>query len=940
MSGINYLHGCTRTLIKLLLTLVVLKSALINAQDDRQPLKIAAIEYNPPFTFTLPDGSPAGLYIEMWELWSDTTGQPIEWVLSPLAESIATVKSGEAIHSGIFINDTRKEWADFSTAFHEIETGVIYSNKVISPLPLADASDYTVAVLKGSFQDQFIAQNFPKLRRHRYTSSHAAVEKLLTGELQAIVGELPLLNNTFATMGLKGLFSTSEILFTNTTHAAIPKGRSDLLASINQGWSEIPIQQLIALEKKWLSANTPYFTDKVSFDALTLEEQQWLSENSSLTLGVEHNYYPIEYLDDNNNLSGLVADYVQFATDSLDLSVVQLTQYEWVEAFELLKQQKIDFMGGVVRNEERAKDVIFTEPYFTMPSALVTKQGNFLSRSLGSYEGLKIGAIRGYSSNDFLRNNYPQLIIIDVDDALDGLRKVSSGEIDAYIGAFQSVKISMDRNSISDLNVASITDYTYDFSFAVRKGLEPLVPILNKVFASMSEKQKQTIANTWLQLQLQQGFSLIAVLKWVIPILLLIMAITVYVLYNNRRLSSEIEQRKRIESKLIRATNEAESANEAKSEFLANMSHEIRTPMNAVLGMCQVLKDSELSTEQKKNLQVIHASTDTLLMLVNDILDISKIESGKIDLESRIFELKTVLDHLEAQINLLINKHRVSFTINVDENVPDLLKGDSLRLGQILLNICNNAAKFTLQGRIELKINVVEQGDESIILKFIVTDTGIGMDQKQISKIFKTYSQADSSISRIYGGTGLGLMITKHLVELMDGHIWVDSVYGEGSSFGFQITQTAVSESSASEYMQRHNVDTVNASQSHVTKLQDKRVLVVDDNRVNLMVATKLLTMVGVKVDQAENGQTAQNLCQTNRYDAVLMDLQMPIMDGYAATLQIKKQRENNTLPIIALSANVMQADIDKCYAVGMNDHIPKPLSMEKLYGTLASYIN
>ncbi|MEL0036715.1 MAG: response regulator, partial [Gammaproteobacteria bacterium] len=559
---------------------------------------------------------------------------------------------------------------------------------------------------------------------------------------------------------------------------------------------------------------------------------------------------------------------------------------------------------------------------------------------LDDFSGLKIGSIEGYAVTEIIKNNYPKLIIVPVSNTEEGLQKVSDGDIDGYIGAFHILALAMESRNFSSLELTAIQDISLDFSFAVRKGLEPLVVILNKLISGMSEKQKKAITNNWVKLSLEQGLSLSEVLKWLLPILSLIFTFTIFVIYYNRKLAREIQRRKTIESELIRATNEAESANEAKSEFLANMSHEIRTPMNAVLGMCQVLKDSELSSEQKKNLQVIHASTDTLLMLVNDILDISKIESGKIDLESRIFELKTVLDHLEAQINLLINKHRVSFTISVDENVPDLLKGDSLRLGQILLNICNNAAKFTLQGSIDLKISVVEQGDESIILKFIVTDTGIGMDQKQISKIFKTYSQADSSISRIYGGTGLGLMITKHLVELMDGHIWVDSVYGEGSSFGFQITQTAVSESSASEYMQRHNVDSVNASQSYVTKLQDKRVLVVDDNRVNLMVAAKLLTMVGVEVDQAENGQTALNLCQTNRYDAVLMDLQMPVMDGYTATIQIKKQRENSSLPIIALSANVMQADIDKCYAVGMSDHIPKPLSMEKLYGTLASYIN
>lgn len=940
MMKINITRRSAQKFLGLLFALVVLTPASIIAEDANEKLNVVAITYNPPFSFLLPDGTPSGLYVEMWELWSETTGHPIEWSMKHFEESIKAVKSGEFIHSGIFINEKRKSWADFSMPIHEVETGVIYSNKINSKLKLAEAEGIIVAVLDGSFQDQYVAQNFPHLERYPYTSSAKAFEKLLSNEVQAVVGEIPLLMRQLSSMGLEGVFSTREILFTNTTHAAVPKARGDLIEIINQGWSDIPIELLIALEKKWLPVNTPFFADQVIFDALTLEEQEWLSENSNLTLGVEHDYYPIEYLDDQKVHSGVVADYVSYAEDMLDLKIVKLTQYQWPEALELLKQQKIDFMGAVVRTEKRAKNMLFTEPYFSLPKAIVTKENTFSSSVLDDFSGLKIGSIEGYAVTEIMKNKYPKLIIVPVGNTEEGLQKVSDGDIDGYIGAFHILALAMENNNFSRLELTAIQDMSLDFSFAVRKGLEPLVVILNKLITGMTEKQKKAIANNWVKLSVEQGISISEVLKWLLPLLSLVFTFTIFVVYYNRRLSKEIQRRKTIESELILATNEAESANEAKSEFLANMSHEIRTPMNAVLGLCQVLKESDLTKEQKHNLEIIESSSDTLLMLVNDILDISKIESGKIELESRVYELTSVLDHLEKQINLLINKHNVRFIVSLDKNVPDLIQGDSLRLGQILLNLCNNAAKFTHEGTIELKVSIVDHSDESMILQFIVTDSGIGMKVEQISKLFKTYSQADSSISRIYGGTGLGLKIAKHLIELMDGHIWVDSTYGEGSSFGFKIRQRTVSVDTASEYMPLSNPYTSEARQTHLTKLMNKRVLVVDDNRVNLMVAAKLLKMVGVEVDEAENGQSALDLCQTNRYDAVLMDLQMPVMDGYAATIQIKKQRENASLPIIALSANVMQTDIDKCFAVGMSDHIPKPLSMEKLYGTLASFVN
>ena len=926
----------------LLTTLLVISSFPVISEEAKrtpEPLIIVATNNNTPFSFELTNGQITGMYIEFWRLWSKTTGHPIEIKLLPFEETLTFVRDGKGIHSGLFINDERSEYADFAMPFHNVKTGIVYSQHISTDAKLAVLQNITVASQLNSYQSDYLRNNFSDIKVYEYTSTVDTINKLVNGDIDAIVAEIPYLKSQLSQLGLDGVFFSSEVLLNNTVHTMVPKGRNDLIELINNGLSQIPVNQLIALEKRWTSTEEPFFESIVNLPTLTSAEQLWLSANSNLSLGLEDNYYPFEFVNTENKLSGIVGDYSNYVKEKLGLRLNQLTQYSWPEAFELLKSGKIDIMAGVVPTEERARYVNFTNPYLSMPSVLVTRQGGIYANSFDQLVGMKIGTTKGYVLNEFLRKEYPNLQVIGVDNVLDGLNKVASGEIEGYIGALQAINYLIELHHLHELNISSVADFTYDLTFAVRKGLEPMVPIINKALAEMTPKQKQNIANNWLAIQINQGWSLSAILQWVILFGTAMVAITIFVIYNNRRLSNEITERRRVEAELLLASEIADHANQAKSDFLANMSHEIRTPMNAVLGMCHILGDSPLTDEQRNNLDVIRSSSDSLLLLINDILDLSKIEAGKLSLENAIYSLEDVLEHLQSQITLLINNRNVSFEVNVSDEVPGFLNGDRLRLGQILLNLCNNAAKFTQQGSIKLNIRVDIIKDDSIILCCEVTDTGIGMTEQQMNNLFKSFTQADSSIMRKYGGTGLGLAICKHLVEMMKGKIWVESSPGMGSTFRFTLTQGMVSEKDQKDYeITTRKKQEINYDR-YSEILQGKSILLVDDNKVNLMVTKKLLEKSDLEVATAENGEAAVAVASNEKYDLILMDLQMPIMDGYAAAKEIRKQEHNSHTPIIALSANVMQSDIDRCYQVGMNAHLPKPLDINRVYDTIARYL-
>jgi len=376
---------------------------------------------------------------------------------------------------------------------------------------------------------------------------------------------------------------------------------------------------------------------------------------------------------------------------------------------------------------------------------------------------------------------------------------------------------------------------------------------------------------------------------------------------------------------LRKARDSAENANLARSQFMTTMSHEIRTPMNGVLGMMELLDLTELSREQEKYARIMRRSGNTLMTVINDILDYSKIEVGKLELEEIQFNLKELIEETVAPYDTVDN-HGVDLVVTLDSNVPIDLEGDPTRLHQIISNLLNNAFKFTPEGSVHLQVSAEPITSNRVVINFCVSDTGVGMSPQVKINLFQPFSQADQSTSRKYGGTGLGLSICKRLVEMMGGDISVDSDAGQGASFHFNIRFGVVSESVATVAQQSPGNDDYSGL----------KVLLAEDNKVNQLVALGLMAKLGLKPDLVADGAAAVDIiCKQQRYyHLILMDCEMPVLDGYEATRQIRQyeadQGHASTL-IYALSAHVMSEHIAKCHAVGMDDCLSKPFSFNQL---------
>ena len=395
----------------------------------------------------------------------------------------------------------------------------------------------------------------------------------------------------------------------------------------------------------------------------------------------------------------------------------------------------------------------------------------------------------------------------------------------------------------------------------------------------------------------------------------------------------DIRERNQLITELTQARAAAEAANRAKSEFLANMSHEIRTPMNAIIGLSHLCLQTALDSKQRDYVAKVHYSAKTLLGIINDILDFSKIEAGKMTLEEQDFELHVTLASVDSLIGHLARDKGLHYDLIVASDVPSLLCGDPLRLGQVLLNLTGNAVKFTQQGSVTLSISLRADDGVRFTLEFSVKDTGIGLSPRQIERIFQPFSQADASTTREFGGTGLGLAICRRLVDMMGGQLWVDSVPGEGSDFRFTASFGHGVEGSA---VTTASDDELAAARA---RLKGVRILLAEDNPFNQQVGLELLERVGATVTVVNNGYEALEALAKQRIDLVLMDVQMPEMDGYDATRHIRSNPRLSGLRVIAMTANAMAEDRQRCLDAGMDDFISKPIEPHLLYLKLASWI-
>jgi two-component system sensor histidine kinase/response regulator len=542
----------------LLLTFALFRSAPLLSEEQKQDqldvLTVVATENDLPFSFSLPDGTPTGLYVEFWQLWSKTNNIPIHFVLVPFEDGLHLIRQKNTLHAGLFKNKARKQWADFSLPIHNVQTGIIYNRSIDKKSTLRELNDIKISSQHSSFQASYLRQHFPDLEQSTFKHFDDALNRLLENNVQAVIAELPRAFAEIAKQGLSGVFTVSEeILVSNNVFALIAKDQPELLAKINAGIENIPINEIIELEKKWLPTLKPFFHKLSTASRLTGAETKWLSQHHSFSLGTDATWAPFEFNDEQGDFSGISADYMKYAQQQLQITLKPTLGISWGEALQQFKLGNIDVMSSIFYTKERAKNINLTNPYFEISLVIVSKKNAFYAESLTSLNGRKLGLIKDYIYNELIHRDYPNIKLVDVVSVEDGLKKLQSGEIDAYVDSIAVINYEVSRSKMSNIIITAFTPYKLELSMAVRKGLEPLIPILNKTFAAMNEKQHSSIANNWLSVHVQSGTKLSTILVWALPIMSLLILIILLFFRMNKRLKKEIEARVSNEEKRILA---------------------------------------------------------------------------------------------------------------------------------------------------------------------------------------------------------------------------------------------------------------------------------------------------------------------------------------------------------------------------------------------------
>ncbi len=797
----------------------------------------------------------------------------------------------------------------------------------------------------------------------------------------------------------------------------------------------------------------------------TEEELAFMKEHPVILLGVDPEFVPFEFIDERGEYKGIAADYLALISEKTGLQFEIAKGLTWPEAYDKAVRREVDALPIISKTPEREEHFLFSEPYYYYKRVIVTRDTDTDIKGIDDLEKFTVAVQRNSSNHSYLLS-YPHINLSLYETGEAALTAVSTGAEKAFVGNLATTNYIIRSYGLNNLRtIVFEPEKQQALHFAVRKDWPELVSIFDKAMASIPEREKLAINDKWIELNTDVDYGpVLHILYMAGAFIVVVLAVSIFWII---RLQKEVHHRKQIQLALETAKREAEEANEFKSNFMARMSHEIRTPLNAIAGMTYLLKRTELSLTQRMYIDRIIQATDSMLSIINDILDLSKIEAGKVELETTSFSLDQVIQEVVNIVSYKIDEQGIGFRLTKDPQVPNWFVGDRKKIEQVLVNVLNNAAKFTSTGEVSLDIRVIARETDTYHISFTVKDTGIGMTQVQITRLFEPFEQGDSSINRRFGGSGLGLSIVKSLVEMMGGEIQVFSTPGEGStfvirlpltvdkekeetykralvaehlkgiktlvlekpgpdmdliggylsSFGMQYELTS-SETSALRLLEKgddvsaepfnllivaydapaedgfqfietirsnkkivklpkiimllpmtredlfdelnqHGIDmgirkpiipsvlfngimdlfNLNAiftfqpaasDESALTRPEKNyRVLLVEDNETNQLIAKSLLEEAGIETLIASDGREAVEQYRKHKdsIDLVLMDLHMPTMNGYEAAEKIRQL--SHDVPIVAMTADVVQGVRERCAQSGMYHYISKPFKPE-----------
>ncbi len=876
-----------------------------------------------PFDFMIGD-TPTGYTIDLIKLLSKKLGINVEFVNGYSWDELINLFKDGKIDVLQSINKTpkREEFSIFSKPYFKLK------NHFVTHIDSSDINDIselygkTVVVGKNWSHEEYLREKHPKINILSVSSKPEMREAVLKKRADAMFDnpysfKYAVQKELITELKLGAWAREFDSYRDNKHYFAINPNLAPLVSIINKALESLTFQELDNLNVKWFGNEVS--TSKIDeFDLnqslFNKSEIEYLNKKKFIKMCIDPDWMPFEKIEDGKHI-GMTKDFMDIFQKTIGIPIELVKSVSWSESVEFAKSRKCDIFSLAMKTPDRSKYMNFTTPYLSFPLIIVTKNSVSFVNDIEAIANQKIAMVKGYAFVEILKGRYPNLNIIETNSLLEALELTDRGAVFGAIETLPTVSYIFQREFSNSLKIAGKFDEKWELSVGVRNDELELFNIFQKAVNSLSSEQKQEILNRWIAIKYEDGvnYNLIYQVIGVALFLLLIALIW------NIKIS---KYSKRLEI----AKQKAEEATKAKSNFLANMSHEIRTPMNAIINMTYLLLQTSLTSKQKDYLTKIDVASKSLLVIINDILDFSKIEAGKLQIEKIPFDINRVVLNIKSLFEIKAQDKNLYFDIDLDSSIKTIL-GDPLRIEQVLINLIGNGIKFTNIGGVRLTIKRVNN-----LIRFSVKDSGIGLEEGEQSKLFKPFSQADSSTTRKFGGTGLGLAISRHLVDLMGGKIWLISSVGVGSEFIFELPLADVEDITLN-----NNKDDILDLKTRLKTLNGAKILLVEDNQLNQDIIRNLLDDIPITINVADDGLIAVKMAKESNYDLIMMDIQMPNLDGYEATKLIREF--NSITPIIALSANAMVDDIQKTKTVGINEHLSKPIEVIKLYNAILKFI-
>lgn len=670
---------------------------------------------------------------------------------------------------------------------------------------------------------------------------------------------------------------------------------------------------------------------------LTQAERDFIREHPVIRLGVDPSFVPYEFIDLDGTYKGITADYIALISERTGLNMVVTPGLTWAEAYEKAVQGEIDVLPCVGQTAEREKYFLFSEGYFTFHRAVFLNEE---TKGINRLEDLygKTVAVQINSSHHSFMKDYPQIQLDLYPTVEQALGAVSTGLEIAFVGNLATSSYLAKSVGITNLKYFAIetdpNDQSQSLHFAVRKDWPELVGILNKALASITKEERTQINNKWIGVESTVDYSdIIRVIEISGLVVVLIVVVSYFWII---RLRKEVKKRREAQQELLAAKEEAEQANQVKSLFLARMLHEIRTPLSAIMGMTYLLKKTDLSVTQGIYLDKLTQASRNMLGTINDILDFSKIEAGKITIEHVSFDLDQVLQRIVNISSVKAEEQGIELAMDQDAGLPSFFLGDPLRLEQILLNLVNNAVKFTSAGFVRIQVRGKESQGAGLVVEFSVQDSGIGMNREQLDHLFVPFDQGDSSISRRFGGSGLGLSIVKSLTDLMGGEISVSSEPGVGSTFTVRLPlevdprpERSVIKQMAADCFRRI------------------RALILDPNESSGMQLAQYLRSFGITTDLTSAEQETTKLIrkaaeeEEKPYNLIVVDFAASLDGGIALMKKLRNSPYSNpNCKYIAILPMAREELCEECETAGIDLGIMKPVIPSVLYNGIVEIFN